>query len=68
MMHKLPATVLSAMAMAALSFAVAPAAQAEVCGDIGGRHAQIGGCEHVGADIADAAVIGAAVDLSLIHI
>lgn len=62
MTQKLAATLLSAMAMTAVSFAIAPAAHAEVCGDVGGRYAQIGGCEHVGADIADAAVIGAAVD------
>lgn len=62
MTKKMAVTLLSALSMAVAPFAIAPAAQAEVCGDIGGRYAQIGGCEHVGADIADAAVIGAEVD------
>lgn len=62
MTNKIAASLLSAMATAAVSFAVAPTAQAEVCGEVGGRYGAVGGCEHVGADIADAAVIGAEVD------
>ena len=62
MKHKLLGTVLTAMAMAAVPFTIAPAAQAEVCGDVGGRHADIGGCSNIGGDIADAAIVGAAVD------
>ena len=55
MTHKFAATLLSAMAMTAVSFTVAPAAQAEICGDVGVRHADIGGCSNIGGDIADAA-------------
>ena len=62
MTHKFAATLLSTMAMTAVSFTVAPAAQAEICGDVGGRHADIGGCSNIGGDIADAAIVGAAVD------
>jgi len=48
---------LTVLAMTALP--LAPVARAEVCGDVGGRHADIGGCSNIGGDIADAAVIGA---------
>ena len=60
--NKMAAALLTMMATVAVPAAVAPVAQAEVCGDVGGRHVSVGGCSHVGADIADAAVIGAAVD------
>lgn len=50
------------MALAAIPAGVAPVAQADVCGDVGGRHVNVGGCSNIGGDIADAAVIGAAVD------
>lgn len=53
---------LAALALASASVAIAPAAQADVCGDVGGRHVNVGGCSNIGGDIADAAVIGAAVD------
>ena len=52
------ATLLTVLAMAALPAAMTPVARAEVCGDVGGRHGDIGGCSNVGGDIADAAVIG----------
>jgi hypothetical protein len=38
--------------MAALPVAIAPAAQAEVCGAVGGRHVDVGGCTHVVGDVA----------------
>lgn len=56
------AALLAAMAMATLPAALAPVAQAEVCGDVGGRHVSVGGCSNIGGDIAGAAVIGAEVD------
>ncbi len=62
MTHKFAATLLSAMALTAVSFTLAPAASAEVCGDVGGRHVDVGGCSNIGGDIADAAIVGAAVD------
>ncbi len=53
---------LTLLASASVCVAVAPAAQADVCGDVGGRHVDVGGCSNIGGDIADAAVLGAAVD------
>lgn len=55
-MKKFAAALLTAMAMAAVPAAVqvvtAPAAQAEVCGNVGGRHVDVGGCTHVVGDVA----------------
>ncbi|MGI9123828.1 MAG: hypothetical protein ACR2JM_03625 [Mycobacterium sp.] len=62
MSKKLAGTFLTALAMGAVAASIAPAAHAEVCGDVGGRYVNVGGCSHVGADIADAAIVGAAVD------
>lgn len=62
MTQRIAATLLTAAAIAAVPFAVAPAAQADVCGDVGGRHVNVGGCSNIGGDIADAAIVGAAVD------
>jgi len=45
------------MAIAAVPVAAAPVSQADVCGDVGGRHVDVGGCTHVAGDIA----VGAAV-------
>ena len=56
-MKKLAAALLTARAMAAVPAAVAPAAHADVCGDVGGRHVDVGGCTHVGADIAAGAAV-----------
>ncbi|CAN5659917.1 hypothetical protein BH09ACT7_BH09ACT7_36320 [soil metagenome] len=60
-MNKFAATLLTAMAMAALPIAVpvvfAPVSQADVCGDVGGRHVDVGGCTDVARDVA----VGAAV-------
>ena len=51
-MKKLAAALFTAMALAAVPVAVAPAANADVCGSVGGRHVDVGGCTHVGADVA----------------
>jgi hypothetical protein len=51
-MKKLAATVLTAMAMAAVPLAIAPGAHADVCGDVGGRHVSVGGCTNVAGDVA----------------
>ncbi|KAA0111459.1 hypothetical protein [Mycolicibacterium sp. P1-5] len=51
-MKKLAAALLSAMALAAVPVAVAPGAQADVCGDVGGRHVNVGGCTNVAGDVA----------------
>ncbi len=62
MIRKLAVLSLTAAALATVPVAIASVAQADVCGDVGGRHVAVGGCTNVGGDIADAAVIGAAVD------
>jgi hypothetical protein len=51
-MKNLTAALLTAMAMAVMPLALAPAAHADVCGDVGGRHADVGGCTHVAGDVA----------------
>jgi hypothetical protein len=59
------AALLTALSMTAAPFILAPAAQAEVCGGVGGRYVDVGGCTHVGADIAGAAIVGAEVELRI---
>ncbi|WP_328356239.1 hypothetical protein OG976_00195 [Mycobacterium sp. NBC_00419] len=60
-MTKMWAALLAAVAVAAAPLVVAPAAQADVCGDVGGRHVSVGGCTDVAGDVATgAAVAGAA--------
>ncbi len=61
MTKKVAATLLGALAATALPLIATPVAQADICGDVGGRHAGVGGCVNIGGDIADAAVAGAAV-------
>ncbi len=51
-MKKLAAVLLTTGAMAALPFAVAPAAQADICAGAGGRHVAVGGCTNVAGDVA----------------
>src|SRR5260370_27254907 len=59
-MKKLAAALLTAMAMAGVPASLAPVAHADVCGDVGGRHVDVGGCTHVGADIAVGATVAGA--------
>lgn len=55
-------TLMTAAALAAAPVALAPLAQAEICGDVGGRHVSVGGCTPgIIGGVADAAVAGAAV-------
>lgn len=62
MTTKFAATLLTAAALAAVPTTIAPAAQADICGDIGGRHVSVGGCTPgLAGDAVDAAVAGAAV-------
>lgn len=62
MTTKFAATLLTAAALAAVPAAIAPVAQADICGDIGGRHVSVGGCTPgLAGDAVDAAVAGAAV-------
>ncbi len=58
-MKKLAAALLTAMAMAVapLSAAIAPVGHADVCGDVGGRHVDVGGCTHIAGDIAAGTVV-----------
>jgi hypothetical protein len=51
-MKKLAAALLTAMAMAVVPVATAPGAPADVCGDVGGRHVDVGGCTNVAGDVA----------------
>jgi hypothetical protein len=59
-MTKLAAALLTAMAMAVAPAAVAPAAHADVCGDVGGRHVSAGGCTNVAGDVATGAAVAGA--------
>jgi hypothetical protein len=61
MTTKFAATILTAAALAAVPTAIAPAAQADVCGDVGGRFVSVGGCTDIARDIAVPAAAGAAV-------
>ena len=61
MTRKLSATLLTAAALAAIPTAITPVAQADVCGDVGGRHVSVGGCTDVARDLAVPAIAGAAV-------
>ena len=61
MSKQFAATLLTTMALAAVPAAIAPLAQADICGDVG-RRVSVGGCVDPGRDIADAAIVGAAVD------
>ena len=59
-MKKFSAALLAALAVGAAPLFVAPAAQADVCGDVGGRHVSVGGCTNVAGDVAGAAVVAGA--------
>ena len=54
---------LASLATAAVPLTFASVAQAELCGDVGGRHVSVGGCTPgIVGGVADAAIAGAAVD------
>lgn len=59
-MKKIRAALLAAVVMGAPLVMVAPAAQADVCGDVGGRHVSVGGCTDVAGDVAAGAVVAGA--------
>ncbi len=61
-MKKLTAALLTAMAMAVVPVAIAPASHADVCGDVGGRHVDVGGCTDVAGDVAAGAAVAGADD------
>jgi hypothetical protein len=56
----LPATVLSAAAMALMPVATTPTAGADVCAGASGRHFAAGGCTNIAGDVATGAAIAAA--------
>jgi hypothetical protein len=56
-MKKLAAALLTAVAMVVAPIAMTPVAHSDVCGDVGGRHVDVGGCTHVGTDIAAGAAV-----------
>ncbi|MCW1959375.1 MAG: hypothetical protein KIH64_012700 [Mycobacterium sp.] len=68
MTKKMTATLFTALAMASVPATVSPVAQAEICGEVGGRHVAVSDCGPglvgLGVDAAvvgtDAAVVGAA--------
>lgn len=63
MTHKFAAPLLGAVATTAVLFIGAPVAQADVCGDVGGRHVNVGGCTPgIAGAAVDGAIIGAEVD------
>lgn len=58
-MKKLAVVLFTAIAMTVMPQALAPVAHADVCGDVGGRHVDVGGCTDVAGDaVAGAAVAG----------
>lgn len=59
MVKKIAVVLLSAAALSAIPAAIAPVSQADVCGDVGGRHVTVGGCTPgIAGDAVDAAVAG----------
>lgn len=57
MSKKSVAILFSLAALSAVPAAIAPVAQAEVCGEVGGRHVAVGGCTPgIAGDAVDAAV------------
>ena len=57
MSKKSVAILFSLAALAAVPTAIAPVAQADVCGEVGGRHVAVGGCTPgIAGDAVDAAV------------
>ncbi|SBS76098.1 conserved exported hypothetical protein [uncultured Mycobacterium sp.] len=59
MTKRTAAILLSVAALSAIPAAIAPAAQADICGDVGGRHVTVGGCTPgIAGDAVDAAVAG----------
>jgi hypothetical protein len=47
------AALFAALGMAVAPIALAPVSHAEVCGAVGGRHVEVGGCSHVVGDVAE---------------
>ena len=63
MSKKTAAILLSMAALSAVPAAIAPVAQADVCGEVGGRHVAVGGCTPgIAGDAVDAAVGGGVAD------
>jgi hypothetical protein len=61
-MKKLAAALLTAVAMSVVPVAIAPGAHADVCGDVGGHHVDVGGCTDVAGDVAVGAAVAGADD------
>ncbi|WP_167100854.1 hypothetical protein [Mycobacterium sp. DL592] len=59
-MKKIRAALLAAAIIGASPLVVTPAAHADVCGDVGGRHVSVGGCTNVAGDVAAGAVVAGA--------
>jgi hypothetical protein len=51
-MKKLTAALFAAVSVAVAPMVLTPVANAEVCGAVGGRHVEVGGCSHVVGDVA----------------
>jgi hypothetical protein len=61
-MKRLAAALLTGLGMALAPVAIAPAAHADVCGDVGGRHVDVGGCTNIAGDAAAGAAVAGADD------
>lgn len=61
-MKKTAAAVLFLLASAAVPAVSTPAAHADVCGSVGGRHVSAGGCTNIAGDAAVAAAVAAPED------
>ncbi|MBI3213663.1 MAG: hypothetical protein HYZ38_07590 [Mycobacterium sp.] len=63
MVNKFAATLLSVAALSVIPAAITPVAQADVCGAVGGRHVDVGGCTPgIAGDAVDAAVVAGTAD------
>jgi len=58
-MKKLVAALFAGGALAAIPVVSAPASQADVCGDVGGRHVSVGGCTNIAGDVAVGTAVAA---------
>ena len=64
-MKKLATALLTAVAAAvapAAAVTMAPQAHADVCGDVGGNHASVGGCANPGGDVATGVAVASSDD------
>ncbi|MBS1693613.1 MAG: hypothetical protein JST91_15475 [Actinobacteria bacterium] len=56
-MRTIAATLFAALTATVVPLVIAPAAQADVCGDVGGRHVEVGGCTDIAGDVVAGATV-----------